>query len=165
MRVLGDLRRFLVLDRADRWLLVRAFVWLSVIDLLLRSRGLQRFDSRVAREATQPATSPEAFVRARRYARRITAAARRHPLRPACLQRSLVLHYWLTRDGLSSQLRIGVRREAGQLKAHAWVEVNGQPVNEHLRALADFTPLVGSRTLPGAGPWSGRRVVWGIDDR
>ena len=38
-------------------------------------------------------------------------------------------------------LRIGVRKEAGQLLAHAWLEVGGRPVENTLGVLEKFTSL------------------------
>ena len=53
------------------------------------------------------------------------------PFPGTCLARAMVLHSTLSRYGLSSALRLGVKRTVGdQLSAHAWVEVAGQPVNE-----------------------------------
>lgn len=47
-----------------------------------------------------------------------------------CLTRSLVLQYLLTRRGGEAQLCLGVRKLTGQFEAHAWVEVEGVPLNE-----------------------------------
>jgi hypothetical protein len=63
------------------------------------------------------------------------------------LQRSLVLNYWLRREGLPSELRIGVRKDGDALKAHAWVELGRHVVNDPVAAVAAFTPLAGSGGL------------------
>jgi hypothetical protein len=63
----------------------------------------------------------------------------------------LVLHYWLHRDGLPSDLRIGVRLEDGVLHAHAWVELEGQAVNEVSSALAAFVSLGHTRRHGNSG--------------
>ena len=57
--------------------------------------------------------------------------AARYPFRWAlCLQRSLALCLWLERRGVVCQLRIGVRKRAGVLEAHAWVEYHGCVLND-----------------------------------
>lgn len=59
--------------------------------------------------------------------------------RTNCLPRALTLSWLLARRNVSSQLRVGVRRdERGALAAHAWVEVNGRPVNEPADVRAQF---------------------------
>lgn len=74
---------------------------------------------------------------------RLVDIAARHHIRPtACLQRSLVLQALLLRQGLATDLRIGVRRHASTLRAHAWLESAGRPLFENLNVDADFLPLL-----------------------
>jgi len=55
----------------------------------------------------------------------------RYSIYPAdCLTRSLVVQYFLTRHGVESKLRLGVRTITGQFESHAWVEVNKTPLIE-----------------------------------
>jgi hypothetical protein len=54
-----------------------------------------------------------------------------HSLGPEnCLIRSLYVLWLLRRQGVMSDLRIGMQLESGQLSGHAWVEVGGRPVND-----------------------------------
>jgi hypothetical protein len=48
-----------------------------------------------------------------------------------CLSRSLALWWLLYRQGIACDLRIGVRKQDSQFQAHAWIEYQGQPLNEH----------------------------------
>ena len=48
-----------------------------------------------------------------------------------CLSRSLTLWRLLRRQGITCDLRIGVRKKEGQFQAHAWVEVQGYPLNDN----------------------------------
>jgi len=58
-------------------------------------------------------------------------AAVRHSLgHPTCLEESLGLWWLLGRRGISSELRIGVRKHNEKFEAHAWVEREGTAVNE-----------------------------------
>jgi hypothetical protein len=126
-------------------LLARAYIWLAIADLALRLRleGLGKWATATDHAHVGPAAvDTAAILRARRYARWLQAAARYQPVRAECLHRSLALHWWLRREGLASRLQIGVRKESGDLAAHAWVELDGQVVNDHPAAVARFTPLV-----------------------
>jgi len=52
-------------------------------------------------------------------------------LRAACLPRSVVLCILLRNRGKSAEIRLGVSRAAdGEFLAHAWVELDGCPLNE-----------------------------------
>ena len=58
-------------------------------------------------------------------------AADRHGLvHPSCLVKSLTLWWLLGRQGIGSELRVGVRKEGRNLEAHAWVEREGIALNE-----------------------------------
>jgi hypothetical protein len=147
--VLGPLRRYIALSGADRGLLARAYLWLTIAELALRLRleGLSKWATTTDAAAAGPASVDTAAVlRARRYARWLRAASRYQPVRTECLHRSLALHWWLRREGVASRLQIGVRKEGGDLAAHAWVELDGQVVNDHPAAVARFTPLMNRAT-------------------
>jgi Transglutaminase-like superfamily len=56
-----------------------------------------------------------------------------------CLERSLVLYRFLSLAGLDPRLVLGVRRDAGRLRGHAWVTLAGTPVIEG--SVAEFVPI------------------------
>ena len=51
-----------------------------------------------------------------------------YPKQTLCLQRSFVTTYLLRKHGIPAQMVLGAQKRP--FKAHAWVEVNGQAVNE-----------------------------------
>jgi hypothetical protein len=136
-------RACLALSAAERRLLVRAFVSLLLVHAGLRLFGLRRLLAWAGRPAAT-GVSPAARLRVRHYARWIDAAARHHFVPSRCLHRSLTLHLWLRREGLPSELRIGVRKAGDALQAHAWVELGGRVVNDRAGAVAPFVPLAGA---------------------
>ncbi len=62
--------------------------------------------------------------------RMVRLATRYQPLFNNCLRQSLVLWWLLHRQGIASNLRIGVQRDQNKFQAHAWLEYNGFPLNE-----------------------------------
>ena len=60
----------------------------------------------------------------------LLAAARYSFVRYTCLERSLALWWLLRRQGIASSVRIGTRKNANRLEAHAWVEFGGDALNE-----------------------------------
>jgi hypothetical protein len=126
------LRQFSVLERPARRLFLSAFVLLPLISLSLRARGfrktqsfLQRFIS--SRGASQQASVPAQTALTARMAR----SAAHHTLgRATCLAESLALWWLLGRQGIASELKVGVRKESGKFEAHAWVQRDGAALNE-----------------------------------
>jgi len=109
--------------------------------LALITLGFQRTATIVNRfgHAGEPHTSVDlAQVRATKYA--VSLAAAFTPARLLCLERSLVLYYRLKRNGVPAALRLGVR--AYPFAAHAWVELEGNPINETPDFLKDFARIM-----------------------
>jgi hypothetical protein len=119
---------------------VQAIFYLPLAAVVLDRYGLQRVQQRLARRAPLRRAPLEPDARsldeARRLAWVVDGTARRGPWRANCLQRSLVLWWFLLRRGVNSEIRIGVRRRPGvpagsrQLDFHAWVESQGRVLND-----------------------------------
>lgn len=126
------LRKFSALEPPARRLFLRAAFLLPVVSLSLRFLGFlktqtslqKRISSAAAQAAADPPRSTELTVRM------VRAAVRHSIAHPTCLQESLVLWLLLGRQGIVSELRIGVRKDAGKFEAHAWVERDGVALNE-----------------------------------
>jgi hypothetical protein len=58
-----------------------------------------------------------------------------------CLPRSLCLWFFLRRNRILAELRIGVRRGDQGLAAHAWVEVGQLPLLDHAQIADEFIPV------------------------
>jgi hypothetical protein len=106
---------------------------LAVVSVLIRLLNYQRTERLLARlVSTTPAsdaTVTEAFAFAARLASLIRIAGRHLPANATCLRQSLLLWWILRRQGLAAQVCIGVSTGDG-FAAHAWVEIDGQPVND-----------------------------------
>ena len=72
-------------------------------------------------------------------AERLARAAVVYPGRALCLEQSLALFVLLQRRGIAAELRLGV--QPYPFNAHAWVELDGQPVNETWETIRQFVPM------------------------
>lgn len=131
--LLRKLRSLQRLDGADRRRALRAVVTLWKVSRMLRKVGLQRCRTRLLeRLRNVPVASPpnsEDLIVAWDWAVRL--ASRNVPVRARCLEQSITLWYLLALDGVASDLRIGVRKSRPDaVEAHAWVEVDGHPIND-----------------------------------
>jgi hypothetical protein len=133
-------------ERASKWKALPAadkkFVLFSAVVVLpaawaaLRFVGLGRIQHWLA--ARSSPSRPHAFKEAERLARLLDLAAKHTWTPTTCLTRSLALVWLLRRRGIEVQLRLGVRRAAGMLEAHAWTECGGAPVNDSERISERF---------------------------
>lgn len=93
------------------------------------------------------ATIKDCRVRPRRYptdlveliAESLDLACAFYPKHALCLQRSVVLVKMLRRRGVPAKIVIGAQKLP--FKAHAWVEVSGQIVNDRLASREKFLVL------------------------
>ena len=125
--------------------LLQALMLLPVVKLGLRLVGLKRMLLAMIRWAPidrspshQDGTTASG---ARTVARIVAAAARCGPYRATCLPSSLTLWWVLRRQGLESELRIGVHKSEKGIAAHAWVEQSGTAINDADDISQRFSPF------------------------
>jgi hypothetical protein len=131
--MLESLRRFSALERAAQTLFLRALLMLPLVGLSLKLRGfgVTRSTLRKGLSSAASRTDPNSLNNQIALTAHMVNAADRHGMfHPSCLVKSLTLWWLLGRQGISSQLRVGIRKEAGNLEAHAWVEREGIALNE-----------------------------------
>lgn len=147
-------RQFWRLSWRNKLGLAQAMFAMPAIALLMRVMGYRRAKSllhRLSAGAPQnpsaSSASPEVWTTAQ-----LAAFAAKHSLgRPSCLARSLALWWMLRGRGIASEIRIGVRpAQAGKtgIDAHAWVELNGQILNDSPATIAQFAVFEAMPDLP-----------------
>lgn len=129
------------LDFRARWTdrATAAMVALAV-PLALRALSLPRvlaLCDRWPRIATQPARPLVLAQRTRRW-----MAFGRGPWTSTCLTRSAVLYAMLRQHGYAPEFFVGVAGSAREFEAHAWVTVNGRPVDQPERVADEYRLLV-----------------------
>ena len=151
----GKFAKLCRLTGREQRILLLAFALMPVIALCLRLFGLRRVqrvlasqkpggslnkchprfhgDGRLGLNKTFTCTLVDAdnggvSRRAAEVARLVAAAARHGTYRASCLPVSLTLGWLLNRKGIMTDLRLGVRKVAARLEAHAWVEYQGLPL-------------------------------------
>lgn len=149
----SKLQRLRQLPPDERRLLAYSAVALSLVGVSLRLSGFRRTHERVKRWGAnsthgQVGEMPDQVDKA---AVAVTRAAYHLPgYRPTCLPQSLVLWHLLRRQGLPAELRIGVRKDGGDFTAHAWVEHEGQVVNDVPDVAQRYAPVDLPASLAGA---------------
>lgn len=126
------IRRFSALERPARGLFLRAFVVLPLISISLRWRGFRKTKASLQHFLPVPygSQNPDAQARAVLTAQMVRAAADHAIGDPSCLEKSLALWWLLARQGIASDLRVGIRKDGETFEAHAWVECGEATLNE-----------------------------------
>lgn len=125
--------------------ILRSALTILVLKFLLRTRGYgwtlqwirRGIDSRKESTSVQPGDIGAAE-------RAVAMAGALYPGRALCLEQSLTLYLLLRRQGVPVKYRQGV--QAYPFQAHAWVEFQGEPVNDVPEHVRHFVPL--SSQLP-----------------
>jgi hypothetical protein len=138
-------RKFQALSRAEQSLFIQALLILPLIAFGLRLAGLRRMQTLLARLAPLdpvPGSAVEgALPQATATARWVKAAAINGPYRATCLPQALAVWWLLRRRGITSDLRLGVRKAGGSFEAHAWVEHAGLVLNDPQDIQQRFAPF------------------------
>jgi hypothetical protein len=74
------------------------------------------------------------------WKRRALALKRVAPRIPRthCLARALALRWWMRSAGLDARMKIGIRKGPDGLESHAWVELDGMPIDETQENVASY---------------------------
>ena len=149
-----NLARMLSLSPDQRRVALASVVLLPAVQTSLHLRGFNRTARTLATRSERSAVPTEPN-KARPAAEAVALVAGRSLVGARCLCRSLVLWFLLRRRGIDAQLVIGAQASVnGELPAHAWVEVSGEPVND----APDIRERFGSfeLQLPPLGEATGR---------
>ena len=131
--MLKSLRRFSALERPTQTLLLRALVVLPLVALSLKVRGFDATRSTLRKMISSVTPQKDSVPLSKQIAltaHMVNAADRHGLVHPSCLVKSLTLWWLLGRQGITSELRVGVRKEGENLEAHAWVERERIALNE-----------------------------------
>ena len=132
------LKKLLRLSSREMLVLAQAAVLPPTVRMACRFvtfARLQRLSDRMAGPSRANSLRPEVA------ARLVRIAADRGLYRARCLERSLVLHWILCREGVDARIILGARKDDNEMQAHAWVEVDGRVVNDRPQYQKFFTVL------------------------
>lgn len=132
--LLSNLNKVRQLPAKDRRWLFQSVLLLPVIHLALLLLGYSRLQGMMEKLAplrsTKESVSDASLQRAREIARLVSIAAQHGPYKANCLRKSLLVWWFLRREGIPSEIRFGVRIVRGKIEAHAWLEYHSVIVND-----------------------------------
>ena len=136
-------RRWRRLGRDERAETLRAAALIPLCAATIRLVGLARPLRVIAARARRPSAGagPDSGMSVRAVER-----ACAYGINGVCLTRSVALMYLLARRGRITDLKIGTRRTADGLAAHAWIEADGLALNDPGNLRAAYTLLPQTRT-------------------
>jgi Transglutaminase-like superfamily len=121
--------RIRALSAAQWRVVLSSVVLLAPIQVMLKSRGLKRTARLLAERSDRPLGASDR-AEAASIAEAVSLVAGRRVVGALCLGRSLLLWFLLRRRGMDAQLVVGTNAVGDTWMAHAWVELDGQPIND-----------------------------------
>ena len=117
----NKLIRFVRLDGADKWLLLRATTHLAIARVKLAVVPFRRLSARLSTESDAVRTKPDPDI-LRRIGFAVSVAANHAPWRSDCFPQTIAAHNLLKRYGYDSTIHFGVERIGEDvLNGHAWL--------------------------------------------
>ncbi|AFZ26451.1 hypothetical protein Cylst_4359 [Cylindrospermum stagnale PCC 7417] len=139
---MNNLSKLLGLDSQKRQLLISTFVLLLLVRLglfLLSFKTLQKLLSSISN--AKPKCQEKHHISIDKIIWAVEVSSHYMP-GVKCLARALTCQFFMSRHGYTSNLCIGVAKgEQGELKAHAWLENQGQVVIGNVTNLSNFSQL------------------------
>lgn len=127
-------QRFCRLSSLERSMFLCGIILLPATAFALRFTGIHNIETllnaRPEQNSVQTKTADREWWLAQSGRRMVEAASRYGIVRGNCLSKSIVLWHLLRRQGVEARLHVGARKDGAAFEAHAWVELDGQPINE-----------------------------------
>jgi|SRR5688572_31758342 len=119
--------------------LISSLATVALIDVTLKLFGFSRAVKLARWLGGRRRPEPKLGELAAAVSRKVAMAGVFYPGRARCLEQSLALYVLLRRRGVGAELRLGV--QPYPFNAHAWVELDGAPLNEQVETIGQFVPL------------------------
>jgi hypothetical protein len=144
-----QLVRFLRLPRRDKRALTSAAALVALTRAALWVLPFRTVLATADRLAGNSRARPLDDLERNRMIRAVETAARALLPEGPCLSQAIVVDLLLRRRGYPSQLKVGVAHgPKGELRAHAWVEADGEVVIGGAESRTDFRPFPHLRQAP-----------------
>jgi len=137
-------QRHITLDNApsDQLAVLSAFTYqiaaAAALTLYPLQRLVEKHKARIQRIPTRPVETNLATLR--KFAKAFNTSERLLPSNNKCLRRSLAMATYLAHQGIAANLVIAVKMRP--FAAHAWTQVGGVVVNDHIDNVRPFTPIL-----------------------
>jgi hypothetical protein len=141
-RVRQKLRRFLALSFLEKRTVLHAALLLLHVRRILARDGVTRFRQAFGQADDVVVLDPAQRRQARQLARLVLAARHLVPGHCTCLHLALIAQQLLASRQIAARVRIGVRKNEGDLRAHAWLQASGE-------VLLDVEDCDAYHVLPG----------------
>ncbi len=154
--MLRNWQKFQEFSWTEKFLFAQALLLLPINILGLKLLGFRRWQA-VFQRLLKNNLPPNIDVQnAQGIARIVNIAAAHGIFKALCLPRSMTLWWMLSRRGIASELRIGVRKEGEVFAAHAWLECQGIVLNDSAEVGTDFT--VFPERFDSINEWNRRNI-------
>lgn len=124
-------------------ILLEMFTFAAMMPLLLKFYSLERVLGMITpHEKGHPGNISHASIERIVNLGILLLKRNRLFLKNSCLKRSLLLYYFLRKNGITVRIHFGVKKLDGYLAGHSWLTQNGNLLADKERYGEIFTPIV-----------------------
>ncbi len=119
----------MALPNSHKRILVNVYFLVPLLELAVKITGLKntvRCLRVFASKKTKPDGDPRKLIN--QHSNFLNLYSKHFPFWGKCLAKSLALWFLLANRGIKTDLRFGMKKENGMLRAHAWLEFEGIPL-------------------------------------
>ncbi|NNE66495.1 MAG: lasso peptide biosynthesis B2 protein [Pyrinomonadaceae bacterium] len=137
--MIRKVRTFLELPWRQKKIFLMFCCLIPGMELSIRSFGLRRTHrilERMGSRALRMEQEPEVVIN--RHKNLLDLFVKNFPFGGRCLAQSLSLWYLLKRLRVETDLKFGTKRDDGEIRAHAWLEYQGTPIDSQTEIYTSF---------------------------
>lgn len=131
LRLVFGVGRKVAVNPTEAFLQFRMALWVGVLSIVTRLYPLPQALRMVAADNANPPPAndsdiPQSLARAIDQLLSIDLLI----FKPICWKRAVILHRYLSLNGITSRIVFGVRTDEGKVSGHAWLETDAGPILE-----------------------------------
>lgn len=141
----------LLCQRQNLKTLLQMFAFAAVMPILIKCFSLQRILGMMTpREKAQAQNTSHASVKRIVSLGLLLLNRNRLFLKNSCLKRSLLLYYFLRKDGVNVQIYFGIKKLDDRLSGHSWLTQDGNLLadrEQHRRAFTEVLSFPAAKNI------------------
>lgn len=143
--MISKIKTFFGLPGSHKWLFVKIALLVPLVELGIKTVKFKRTVKVLNFFINKTPKTPENQLRTvRRHANYLYLYQKQFPFLGKCLARSLSLWFLLSRKGIETNLRFGMKKEDEKLLAHSWLEYKGEAIIKESEIGENYIPFAES---------------------
>jgi hypothetical protein len=142
--MLSKIKHFWLLPISHKTIFLKIITLVPLVELGVRTIGFKRVFNLLNRFPEKTSDATEKTKLFNKHGFHMHLFQRNFPYLGRCLARSLTAWFLLKKKGIETELKFGMKKENGELLAHAWIEYEGVPLRTDSTAHNEYVAFTDS---------------------